>query len=299
MASENVFVYYQKGRIGLIALVTISTTSLILVVLYKKSTVRERVASVFASRLNQTKLLIKDKELIRLLQLAGKLLVVIAAKLSPYWLLLNYEPFYQLLVATSSLICQATLSWLPLSIKEGCIWVGYMFYAVTIDPLSQVGGGAVYLLFLFRHGVVRVGKMVFNPFSLSAFQLVKENKIGGMHMYRATVRRIALTVYWICLSLETGARFVAWCCIGIVGLRMTGKGDALWANLHQFYIQPAVSNTRSWLLTEDRQLRTRRILGIVLPLVLFCLTFPPKSPSPSSIKASTPPVTNTTLLLNI
>lgn len=281
MAPANTFVYYQKGRIGILALVVISTTGFVLVVLYKKLTVRKRVATAFVSCLNQTKLLIKDKELVKLLQLAAKLLFAIAAKISPYWLLLQYEPFFRLLVDTCSLIWQPSFGCLPLPLREGCVWVGYMFYSVIIDPLSQVGGGAVYLLFLFGDRVVWTGKMLLKPFSFYASQLVRGNEISSIHLYRATVRRIALTVYWSCFVLEMAAYFVAWCCIGIVALRMTKKGEALWADLHRRYIQPAASKTRSWLLIEDRQLATRRILAIVLPFLLFCLTFAPKIPSPN------------------
>ena len=298
MATANTFIYYQKGRIGILALVAISTTGFVLVVLHKKLTVRKRVATALVSCLNQTKLLIKDKELIKLLQLAAKLLLAIAAKISPYWLLLQYEPFFRLLVDTCSLIWQFSFGCLPLPLTEGCLWVGYMFYSMTIDPLSQVGGAAVYLLFLFGNRVVWAGKMFLKPFSFYASQLLRGNKISGIHLYRATVRRIALTVYWICFVLEMAAYFVAWCCIGIVAFRMTKKGDALWADFNQRYIQPAASKTRSWLLIEDRQLATRRIFAIVLPFLLLCLTFAPKIPSPSSRGASILHAKNGTILLS-
>ena len=298
MTPANTLVYYQKGRIGILALVAISTTGLVLVVLYKKITVRKRVATAFVSCLDQTKLLIKDKELVKLLQLAAKLLLAMAAKISPYWLLLQYEPFSRLLVDTYSAIWQPTFGCLPLPLREGCLWVGYMFYSVTIDPLSQVGVGAVYLLFLFGDRVVSAAKMLLKPFSFSASQLLRENGISGIHLYRATVRRIALTVYWICLILEMAAYFVAWCCIGIAALRMTKKGDALWADLNQRYIQPVASKTRSWFLIEDRQLSTRRLLAIVLPFLLFCVTFAPKIPSPSFREASTPHAKEGIILLS-
>lgn len=298
MAPANRLVYYQKGRIAIIALVAISTTGFVLVVLYRKITVRKRVATAFVSCLNQTKLLITDKELVKLLQLAAKLLLAIAAKISPYWLLLQYEPFFRLLVETCSAIWQSSFGCLPFPLKEGCVWVGYMFYSLTIDPLSQVGGGAVYLLFLFGDRLVSAGKMLLKPFSFYASQLLRGNGISGIHLYRATVRRIALTVYWICFILEMAAYFVAWCCIGTVALKMTKKGDALWADLHQRYIQPAASKTRSCLLIENRQLSTRRMLAIVLPFLFFCLTFAPKTPSPSFRAASTPHAKDGTILLN-
>lgn len=298
MAPANTLVYYQKGRIGILALVAISTTGFVLVVLYKKITVRKRVATAFVSCRNQTTLLIKDKELVKLLQLAAKLLLAIAAKISPYWLLFHYEPFFRLLVDTCSLIRQPSFGCLPLPLREGCLWVGYMFYSVTIDPLSQVGGAAVYLLFLFGDRVVSAAKMLLKPLTFYASQLLRGNGISGIHLYRAMVRRIAITVYWICFVLEMAAYFVAWCCIGIVAFKITKKGDALWADFNQRYIQPAASKTRSWLLIEDRQLSTRRILAIVLPFLLFCLTFAPQIPSPSSRGTSTPHGKDGTILLS-
>lgn len=246
------------------------------------------MATVFVSCLNQTKLLIKDKELVKLVQLAARLLVAIAAKISPYWLLFQYEPFFRLLVDAYSLIWQPTLGCLPLPLREGCIWVGYMFYSLAIDPLAQVGGAAVYLLFVFGDRMVWAGKMLLKPFSFYTSQLQRGQGVNGIHLYRAAVRRIALTVYWLCVIVEMAAYFVAWCCIGIVALKVTKTGDALWADLHHRYIQPAASKTRSWLLIDDRQLSTRRILAIVLPFLLFCLTFAPKIPPPSSRGASTP-----------
>lgn len=298
MAPANTLVYYQKGRIGILALVAMSATGFVAVVLYKKRGARKRVAAAFVSCLNQTKLLVKDRELIKLLQLAAKLLLAVAAKISPYWLLLRYEPFSRLLVGTCSLIWQSSFGCLPLPLREGSLWVGYMVYSLTIDPLSQVGGATVCLLLFFGDRVASAAKMLLKPISFYASQLLRGNGISGAHLYRATVRRTALTVYWICSVLEMAAYFVAWCCIGIVALRKTKKGDALWADLQQRYIQPAASKTRGWLLTEDRQLSTRRMLAIVLPLLLFCLTLPPKTPPPSSRGASTPHVKAETILLS-
>lgn len=114
MAPANTLVCYQKGRIGILALVAISATGFVLVVLYKKKGARKWVAAAFVSCLNQTKLLVKDKELVKLLQLAAKLLLAVAAKISPYWLLLQYKPFSRLLVGTCSLIWQSSFGWLIL-----------------------------------------------------------------------------------------------------------------------------------------------------------------------------------------
>lgn len=172
-----------------------------------------------------------------------------------------------------------------------------MFYSVTIDPLSQVGGAAVCLLLLFGDRVASAAKMLLKPLSCCASQLLRGNGTSGAHLYRVTVRRTARAVYWICSVLEMAAYFVAWCCIGIAALRRTKKGDALWADLHQRYIQPAASKTHGWLLTEDRQLSTRRMLAIVLPLLLFCSIFPPKPP-PLSGGASTSHAKAETILLS-
>ena len=297
LASHAKSLYYKRGKVGFVTLVVLCTTSFCFVVLYKRIRARQKIVRVFKYRLKKIKVLIKNKELVRLLRLSIKLLITVAAQISPYWLVLQYEPFSQFLVNKCFLVWQTSLDCFPFALKESCIWVGYMFYTLTIAPLFQVGSGVVYFFLVFGHQVVWVANLLVKPLLFCASQLLRDKTTSIVHLYRATVRSVALIVYWICLSVEMGAHLVAWCCVAIVAFKTTNQSDTFWTSLRQRYIQPTVLNARKWLLAEDRELRIRRILAVVLPLVLFCLTSSPKSPSASSAGVSNLDAKDATIIL--
>lgn len=226
--------------------------------------------------------LIQDKELLKLIRLFAVVAINLGAQVAPFWLAFCYPPLHGFILASSSLLWKFTLGALPVVLTDKFIWLGDIVYVIALEPLFQIGTALVGVSLVLGHRVVWIVRIVSRPLTWCVVHVTQESPFEVYQAKRATIRAIAIIVYWVSVAIERIANIVMISCLLVSAVTMTKPGKSAWNMVNDTMVQPARARIKDWFLVEDRQLRTRRILAILWPLLVFCLTCPPAKSAPVS-----------------